>query len=172
LTCFKHLQGLGDYFVVNVSSPNTPGLRELQQPQFLASILGPLRDEDPAGKVPLLLKISPDVTAEQLSDVVQAAETFQLAGLIATNTTIDKSEVSLKEEGGLSGRPLTKKSTEMIRRLRHLTKLPIIGVGGIFTAQDAQDKLRAGADLLQMYTGYVYEGPWAIKRICKGLSAD
>jgi dihydroorotate dehydrogenase len=169
LTCFQQLRGLGDYFVVNISSPNTPGLRDLQQPEFLKSILEPLRDEDPEGKIPLLIKVSPDVTESQIADVIAAAEKYKLAGIIATNTTLDKSAVSLKEEGGLSGLPLTNKSTEIIRQIRKQTKLPIIGVGGIMTPRDAVDKLQAGADLLQIYTGYIYEGPWIIQRICERL---
>jgi dihydroorotate dehydrogenase len=167
--CFKALLELGDYFVVNVSSPNTPGLRELQQPAFLASILSPLRDLDPEAKRPLLLKLAPDLTEAQLGPIIEAAHTYKLAGLVATNTTLDKTGLSCQEEGGVSGKPLTQKSTELIRLIRSMTQLPIIGVGGIFTAEDAQAKLDAGANLLQLYTGYVYEGPWVLKRICRGL---
>jgi dihydroorotate dehydrogenase len=171
LTCFRRTRELADYFVINVSSPNTPGLRELQQGPFLDTILGPLRDQDPAGEVPLLIKIAPDLDQEQLETVVRAAEKFRLAGIVATNTTVDKRGLSVQEEGGASGRPLTAKSTAIIRAVHRLTTLPIIGVGGIFNAVDAREKLKAGATLLQLYTGFVYEGPLVARRICAGLSA-
>jgi dihydroorotate dehydrogenase len=172
VACFQHTRDLADYFVVNVSSPNTPGLRELQGGAFLDSILGPLRDEDPDGKHPLLIKIAPDLTEVQIADVVNAVEKFRLAGIVATNTTIDKRGLSVQEEGGASGRPLTAKSTEIIRTVYRLTggRVPIIGVGGIFTAEDARAKLEAGASLLQIYTGFVYEGPLVARRICEGLA--
>jgi dihydroorotate dehydrogenase len=170
LACFRRARDVADYFVVNVSSPNTPGLRELQQGEFLDAILAPLRDEDPAATRPLLLKIAPDLDAAQLEPVVAAVEKYRLAGLVATNTTIDKTGLSVREEGGASGRPLTARSTEIIRALRRLTAVPIIGVGGIFTAADAREKLAAGADLLQLYTGFVYQGPLVARRICEGLA--
>jgi dihydroorotate dehydrogenase len=172
VTCFRRLRELGDYFVVNVSSPNTPGLRELQGGAFLESILGPLRAEDPDARHPLLLKIAPDLTEPQLTDIVAAVEKFRLAGIVATNTTIDKTGLSVQEEGGASGRPLTARSTEIIRTLHRLTggRVPIIGVGGIFTAADAREKLAAGASLLQIYTGFVYEGPLIVRRICESLA--
>ena len=171
VTCFRRLRELGDYFVVNVSSPNTPGLRELQGGAFLDSILSPLREEDPDGKLPLLIKIAPDLTDVQVADVVNAAEKYRLAGIVATNTTIDKTGLSVQEEGGASGRPLTARSTEIIRTVHRLTagRLPIIGVGGIFTAAAARAKLEAGASLLQIYTGFVYEGPLVARKICEGL---
>jgi len=171
LACFLRTRDLADYFVVNVSSPNTPGLRELQGGQLLDSILAPLRDADPDGQRPLLIKIAPDLNAEQLESVVQAVEKYRLAGIVATNTTIDKTGLSVQEEGGASGRPLTSRSTEIIRSLHHLTggRVPIIGAGGIFTAADAREKLAAGASLLQLYTGFVYEGPLVTRKICEGL---
>jgi dihydroorotate dehydrogenase len=171
LTCFRRARGLADYFVVNVSSPNTPGLRDLQQGPLLDSILGPLRDEDPLASAPLLIKIAPDLDDSALESVVRAVEKFRLAGIVATNTTIDKSRLSVQEEGGGSGRPLAARSTEVIRTLHRLTdgRIPIIGVGGIFTASDAREKLAAGASLLQLYTGFVYEGPLVVRRICEGL---
>ncbi|MCE0484419.1 MAG: quinone-dependent dihydroorotate dehydrogenase [Methylacidiphilales bacterium] len=171
VTCFRRLRDLGDYFVVNVSSPNTPGLRDLQQGPFLDSILGPLREVDPEGTRPLLLKIAPDLDEAQVADVANAVERYRLAGIVATNTTIDKAGLSLQEEGGVSGRPLTARSTEIIRLVRRLTggRVPIIGVGGIFNAADAREKLEAGASLLQLYTGFVYEGPLVARRICEGL---
>ena len=171
VTCFRRLRELGDYFVVNVSSPNTPGLRELQGGKFLDAILGPLRDEDPQAKCPLLIKIAPDLDEAALADIANAVEKFRLAGIVATNTTIDKTGLSVQEEGGASGRPLTKKSTEIIRAMHRLTggRVPIIGVGGIFNADDAREKLDAGASLLQLYTGFIYEGPLLARRICEKL---
>ena len=171
VTCFRRLRELGDYFVVNVSSPNTPGLRELQGGAFLDSILGPLRDEDPAGKLPLLIKIAPDLTEVQIADIANAVEKYRLAGIVATNTTTDKTGLSVQEEGGASGRPLTARSTEIIRSVHRLTggRVPIIGAGGVFTAADARAKLEAGASLLQIYTGFVYGGPLVARKICEGL---
>jgi len=173
VACFRRLRDLGDYFVVNVSSPNTPGLRELQGGKFLDAILGPLRDEDPQATRPLLIKIAPDLDEAALADIANAVEKYRLAGIVATNTTIDKTGLSVQEEGGASGRPLTKKSTEIIRAVHRLTggRVPIIGVGGIFNADDAREKLAAGASLLQVYTGFIYEGPLVVKRICEGLAA-
>jgi dihydroorotate dehydrogenase len=172
VACFRRTRDLADYFVVNVSSPNTPGLRELQGGKFLDAILGPLRDEDPHGTRPLLIKIAPDLNEAQLADVANAVEKFRLAGIVATNTTIDKTGLSVQQEGGASGRPLTTRSTEIIRAIHRLTggRVPIIGVGGIFTAQDAREKLAAGASLVQVYTGFVYEGPLLARRICEGLA--
>jgi len=169
--CFRRMRDLADYQVVNVSSPNTPGLRELQRSEFLDAILGPLRDEDPEGKHPLLIKIAPDLVEEDLVNIVAAVEKYRLAGIVATNTTTDKRGLTLQEEGGTSGRPLTSRSTEIIRSLHRLTggRVPIIGVGGIFNAADAQEKLAAGASLLQLYTGFVYEGPLVVRKICQGL---
>jgi dihydroorotate dehydrogenase len=169
VACFRRARDLADYFVVNVSSPNTPGLRDLQQGALLDSILGPLRDEDPACARPLLIKIAPDLDAPHLESIVAAVEKFRLSGIVATNTTIDKRGLSVQEEGGASGRPLTTRSTEIIRALRRLTAVPIIGVGGIFNAADALEKIEAGANLLQIYTGFVYEGPLVVRRICEGL---
>jgi dihydroorotate dehydrogenase len=171
VACFRRTRGLADYFVVNVSSPNTPGLRELQHGQMLDSILGPLRDEDPYIYERLLIKIAPDLSDPQLEAVVRAVEKFRLAGIVATNTTINMHGLSRKEEGGASGRPLASRSTEVIRVLHRLTggRVPIIGVGGIFNAADAREKFAAGASLLQLYTGFVYEGPLVARRICEGL---
>jgi dihydroorotate dehydrogenase len=171
VTCFQRTRELADYVVVNVSSPNTPGLRELQGGAFLDSILGPLREEDPGATCPLLIKIAPDLTEPQIADVVHAVEKFRLAGIVATNTTIDQRGLSVQEEGGASGRPLTARSTEIIRIVHRLTggRIPIIGVGGIFDAADAREKLEAGASLLQIYTGFVYEGPLVARKICEGL---
>ncbi len=170
LACFRRTRELADYLVVNVSSPNTPGLRDLQQGALLDSILAPLREEDTGCARPLLLKIAPDLEPPHLDAIVAAVEKYKLAGIVATNTTIEKRGLSVQEEGGASGRPLAARSTEIIRALRRLTAVPIIGVGGIFNANDAREKLAAGADLLQLYTGFVYEGPLVARRICEGLT--
>src|SRR5271170_6602887 len=143
LLCFRATRRFADYFVVNVSSPNTPGLRELQQGPFLDSILGPLRDEDPGLRHPLLIKIAPDLSDGQLEEIVRAVDKHRLAGIVATNTTVDKTGLPLQEEGGVSGRPLAARSTEVIWSLHRLTggRVPIIGVGGVFNAGDAREKL-------------------------------
>jgi dihydroorotate dehydrogenase len=163
--------------VVNVSSPNTPGLRELQEKEPLMLLLNTLQQRNSKDGIskPILLKIAPDLTNEQLDDIVEIVQQTKIAGVIATNTTIDKSLVSndkLKEEaGGLSGVPLTKRSTEVIRYLanRSNRSFPIIGVGGIHSEADALEKLEAGASLIQLYTGFIYEGPGLIKRINKRI---
>ncbi|WP_104382130.1 quinone-dependent dihydroorotate dehydrogenase [Sphingobacterium sp. HMA12] len=176
--CFNALFDYVDYFVVNVSSPNTPGLRDLQEKEPLKNILNTLQDLNnakPAPK-PILLKIAPDLTDSQLDDIVEIVMETQIAGVIATNTTISreglKSQQELTQEaGGVSGRPLTKRSTEVIRYLSEKSNkaFPIIGVGGIHSAKDAIEKLDAGASLVQVYTGFIYEGPGLITNICKGI---
>ncbi|MDR2272429.1 MAG: quinone-dependent dihydroorotate dehydrogenase [Sphingobacterium sp.] len=176
--CFNALFDYVDYFVVNVSSPNTPGLRDLQEKEPLKNILNTLQDLNkakPAPK-PILLKIAPDLTDSQLDDIVEIVMETQIAGVIATNTTISreglKSQEELKQEaGGVSGRPLTKRSTEVIRYLSEKSNkaFPIIGVGGIHSAKDAIEKLDAGASLIQVYTGFIYEGPGLVANICKGI---
>jgi len=180
IKCFDRLFDVVDYFVVNVSSPNTPGLRELQEKEPLMHLLNTLQQRNSKNEVskPILLKIAPDLTNEQLDDIVEIVQQTKIAGVIATNTTIDKSSLSvdkLKEEaGGLSGAPLTKRSTEVIRYLADKSgrSFPIIGVGGIHSADDALEKLDAGASLIQLYTGFIYEGPGLIKRINKKMLAD
>ena len=176
--CFDRLFDVVDYFVVNVSSPNTPGLRELQEKEPLKHILNTLQNKNLKHGIsrPILLKIAPDLTNEQLDDIVEIVQETKIAGVIATNTTISRdgltSGQSLKKElGGLSGKPLTNRSTEVIRYLSQKSNqsFPIIGVGGIHSAQDAQEKLNAGAALVQLYTGFVYEGPGLVKRILKAL---
>lgn len=181
LASFEQLQALGDYFVVNVSSPNTPGLRSLQATEQLEPILSTLQAANTESK-PLLLKISPDLAWEDIKAVVKLAQHQRLSGIIATNTTIDRTGLQTQtlkptglplteESGGISGRPLQQRSTEVIRFIWQESQgqLPIIGVGGIFTAADAWEKLTAGARLLQVYTGWIYEGPWMVKRILAGL---
>ena len=177
--CFEELYPVVDYFVVNVSSPNTPGLRALQEREPLTKLLQRLYNLNQQRKPkPLLLKIAPDLTNEQLDEIVDIVKTVGLQGIIATNTTIShenlKSAENIKSEmGGLSGRPVTKRSTEVIRYIRKIAgkELVIIGVGGIFNADDAKEKLEAGADLLQVYTGFIYEGPGMVKRILKGIKS-
>lgn len=179
-TCFEKLFDVVDYFVVNVSSPNTPGLRELQEKEPLKELLlrlQTLNDEQEQPK-PVFLKIAPDLTKEQLNDVIDISLEVKLAGVIATNTTISRSglltsgnELQRIGEGGVSGRPLAQPSTEIIRYLKSKSKnrFAIIGVGGIHSPGDAAEKISAGADLVQVYTGMIYEGPGLIKRILKSL---
>ncbi len=176
LICFNELFDVVDYFVVNVSSPNTPNLRELQDKKPLTNLLNTLQTENKtkAKQKPILLKIAPDLTNEQLLDIIDIVKTTKIAGVVATNTTILREDLKSEkqnETGGLSGKPLTKRSTEVIRFLSEKSNkaFPIIGVGGIHSAQDAKEKLDAGADLIQLYTGFIYEGPGLVKRINKAL---
>ncbi len=174
--CFEALFSFVDYFVVNVSSPNTPNLRVLQDKEPLKQLLQTLQNANtlhPKQK-PILLKIAPDLTDEQLLDIIDIVQTTGIAGVIATNTTLSRDGLQSKnstEMGGLSGKPLTNRSTEVIRFLSEKSNkaFPIIGVGGIHSAQDALDKLEAGASLVQLYTGFVYEGPRLIKAINQKL---
>ncbi|OWP84891.1 dihydroorotate dehydrogenase (quinone) [Flavobacterium davisii] len=182
--CFEALYDYVDYFVVNVSSPNTPGLRELQDKEPLTNLLRSLQElnfkkyvgvEEMQGEVkPILLKIAPDLTNNQLLDIIDIVKDSKIAGVIATNTTISREglqSVNKNEVGGLSGKPLKERSTEVIRFLSENSNhaFPIIGVGGIHSAQDAIDKLNAGASLVQLYTGFIYEGPALIKAINKKI---
>lgn len=180
IICFEKLFPYVDYFVVNVSSPNTPGLRELQDKGPLTHILSSLQELNgqKEERKPILLKIAPDLTDDQLDDIVEIVQHTQIDGLIATNTTIDRSSLITGKErieeignGGLSGKPLTERSTQVIQYLNTKSggKIPIIGVGGIHRPEDAMDKLNAGADLVQIYTGFIYEGPGLIKAINKFL---
>jgi dihydroorotate dehydrogenase len=178
IKCFDRLFDVVDYFVVNVSSPNTPGLRELQEKEPLKHILNTLQQRNNKNQIsrPILLKIAPDLTNSQLDDIIEIVMETKIAGLIATNTTISRddlvsSENLKKESGGLSGKPLTVRSTEVIRYLsEHSNKsFVIIGVGGIHSPEDAIEKIQAGASLIQLYTGFIYEGPGLVKRILKGL---
>jgi dihydroorotate dehydrogenase len=174
--CFDALYDYVDYFVVNVSSPNTPNLRELQDKEPLTKLLQTLQDKNTAkpAQKPILLKIAPDLTDDQLLDIIDIVKTTKIAGVIATNTTISREGLvseNKEEMGGLSGKPLSKRSTEVIRFLSEKSNkaFPIIGVGGIHTADDALEKLEAGASLIQLYTGFIYEGPGLIKEINKRL---
>lgn len=174
--CFDALYDVVDYFVVNVSSPNTPNLRELQDKKPLTSLLQTLqnKNETKTKPKPILLKIAPDLTDDQLLDIIDIVKTTKIAGVIATNTTISRDglqSVNKNETGGLSGKPLAKRTTEVIRFLSEKSNkaFPIIGVGGIHTAEDAIEKLEAGASLVQLYTGFIYEGPALIKAINKKI---
>ena len=174
--CFEALFPHVDYFVVNVSSPNTPNLRELQDKKPLTELLQTLQNMNLAKpkQKPILLKIAPDLTDEQLLDIIDIVNETKIAGVIATNTTISREglqSVNKSEMGGLSGKPLKSRSTEVIRFLSEKSNksFPIIGVGGIHTAEDAIEKLEAGAILIQLYTGFIYEGPSLIKSINKKI---
>jgi dihydroorotate dehydrogenase len=180
LKSFHALFDYVDYFVVNVSSPNTPNLRALQEKEPLMKLLMALQaeNENKVKRKPILLKIAPDLTDSQLDDIVEIIQATALDGVIATNTTIDRSNLKTPQKevedigaGGLSGKPVRQRSTEVIRYLSNKSQkgFPILAVGGIFTAEDAIEKLEAGADLVQVYTGFIYEGPQMVKRINKGL---
>ena len=176
--CFDALYDYVDYFVVNVSSPNTPNLRALQDKEPLTQLLQTLQNKNLAKpkQKPVLLKIAPDLTDEQLLDIIDIVKETQIAGVIATNTTISREGLvseAKTETGGLSGKPLTKRSTEVIRFLSQKSNkaFPIIGVGGIHSADDAIEKLEAGASLIQLYTGFIYEGPALVKAINKAILA-
>ncbi|MEH2378445.1 MAG: quinone-dependent dihydroorotate dehydrogenase [Nostoc sp.] len=181
LDSFRLLKDLGDYFVVNVSSPNTPGLRSLQDASMLSAILELLQQENTTQK-PIFVKIAPDLEWSAIADIITLAKTYQLAGIIATNTTIRRDGLKTQvidqtgkspqdEAGGISGEPLRDRSTEVIRFIWQQTQgqIPIIGVGGIFSPEDAWEKITAGASLIQVYTGWIYEGPLMVRRILQGL---
>ncbi len=179
-TCFIELLPYVDYFVVNVSSPNTPGLRELQEKESLRKILSHLQtiNSSQTKSKPILLKISPDLTNEQLDDVIDLALEIKIDGLVATNTTIDRSGLLSPDSrlktigaGGLSGLPLKHRNTEIIKYICEKTagKIPVIASGGIFTGADAKEKLDTGAALVQVWTGFIYEGPEIVRKICKEL---
>src|SRR5690606_27576477 len=174
--CFNTLFEYVDYFVVNVSSPNTPNLRALQDKEPLTNLLKELQVENANRhqRKPILLKIAPDLTNEQLLDIIDIVAETKIDGIIATNTTISRDGLiseNKTEIGGLSGKPLTRRSTEVIRFLAEQSNMavPIIGVGGIHTVEDALEELEAGGDLIQLYTGFIYEGPKLIKEINKAL---
>ena len=176
LICFNELFEWVDYFVVNVSSPNTPNLRALQDKEPLTNLLNILQQENSAKakSKPILLKIAPDLTDDQLLDIIDIVKTTKIAGIVATNTTISRENLKSEnktETGGLSGKPVTQRSTEVIKFLAEKSNkaFPIIGVGGIYSAKDAQEKLDAGADLIQLFSGFIYEGPSLVKRINKSL---
>jgi len=178
--CFIALQELVDYFVVNVSSPNTPGLRELQEKESLKKILTTLQVQNSKYEIqkPILLKIAPDLSLEQIDDVIALALEIKLDGLVVSNTTISReglqtanSRLQSIGNGGLSGSPLKQRSTELVKYIHDKTNgmIPIIASGGIFAGEDAKEKLDAGASLVQVWTGFIYEGPSIVKNICKHL---
>jgi dihydroorotate dehydrogenase len=186
--CFEALHPYVDYFVVNVSSPNTPGLRELQEKDSLRKILTNLQNlnakllnlpDRQAGSKPILLKIAPDLTISQIDDVIDLAMEIKLDGLVATNTTISRDGLITDENvvrnigaGGLSGQPVKKRSTEVVEYICKRTNgaIPVLASGGIFTGEDALEKIQAGASLVQVWTGFIYEGPAIVKNICKYLA--
>lgn len=179
--CFRGLFDCVDYFVVNVSSPNTPGLRELQEKESLKKILSNLQtiNQGKSKSKPLLLKIAPDLSKEQLNDIISLVDEVKLDGLVATNTTISRnslktpfSEIGKIGNGGLSGKPIFKKSTEIVTYLSQQlnNRIPIIASGGIFNGTDAEEKFKAGASLVQLWTGFVYEGPGVVKKILKHIN--
>ncbi|MFM1843489.1 MAG: dihydroorotate dehydrogenase [Cyanobacteriota bacterium] len=178
---FKTLVPVADYFVVNVSSPNTPGLRSLQESDELARIFAGLQAVNTTHK-PLLVKISPDLSWEAIAVIIELVKTYHLSGIVATNTSTKREGLKTQllpqtgnsvkaEAGGLSGEPIRARATEVIRYIYRQTQgeIPIIGVGGIFTAEDAWEKITAGASLLQIYTGWIYGGPWIVRDILQGL---
>lgn len=169
---FRLLRGYGDYFVLNVSSPNTPGLRQLQDKGALDSLLAAVQAENREG-VPLLLKIAPDLGWEAIEEIIGLVEARGLAGLIATNTTIDHACVpeAKRQQGGLSGKPLKARALEVLKFVCSRTKLPVIGVGGISTPDDVLERMDAGAALVQIYTGLIYEGPGLVKAAHRALMA-
>ena len=187
LASFDAVYDVADYLAVNVSSPNTPNLRELQRPDLLADLLKNLqrrndelaRQTSPAKPKPLLVKIAPDLTEAEIDSIVEVAMSERTAGIIATNTTVrreglrtSQAEIAACGEGGLSGAPLRGRANEVIALIYRMTrgKLPIIGVGGVFSAADAWEKICAGASLIQLYTGFIYEGPGVARRINEGLA--
>lgn len=171
LYSFRLLAPLADYVVLNVSSPNTPGLRSLQEHDALERLLTAIRRENQRAHKPILVKIAPDLSPTDLEQIVSTCEQSGIAGIIATNTTLDHSSIpeSLDQTGGLSGRPLREKSTDFVRAIRARSQLAIIACGGISDAESAREKLQAGAQLIQLYTGYVYRGPGLLREIVGGL---
>ena len=170
LHSFRRLRNFADYIVLNVSSPNTPGLRTLQEEASLSVLLSEINRENRSSK-PIVVKISPDLSVEQVEEVITTCEQNGVAAIIATNTTLDHSAIPAKNDqvGGLSGPPLSSKSTALVRSIAARSKIPIIASGGIFDAESAREKLEAGAQLLQIYTGYVYRGPALLREIGNAL---
>lgn len=169
LRCFQRLQGLGDYFVLNVSSPNTPDLRKLQEGAAIGELFGAMQKENRAK--PLLVKIAPDLTPEQLDHILALADEYRLAGVVATNTTINQETIpqDKRRPGGLSGKPLSARSLEILHHIKKHSSLPVISVGGIMNEDDAKQRFDAGAELIQIYTGFVYRGPCLLREIAKSL---
>lgn len=170
LHSFRRLRNFADYVVLNVSSPNTPGLRSLQERESLSILLRDIGEENRTNK-PIVVKISPDVSDKQLQEIIATCEEFAVAAIVATNTTLDHSSIPRERDqaGGLSGEPLRTKSTALIRAIARRTAIPIIGCGGVFDVASAEEKMAAGASLLQLYTGFVYHGPDLIRQIVAAL---
>jgi dihydroorotate dehydrogenase len=169
LQSLRLLREHGDYFVLNVSSPNTPGLRSLQDPAALGPLCATLRQE--LSQTPLLLKIAPDLSWKELDDILATAESMGVSGIIATNSTVDHSGIPSprRTQGGLSGTPLRGRSGEVLKYIKTKSRLPVISVGGIMNPTDALARLDAGADLIQLYTGFIYRGPGIVRAICRSL---
>ena len=167
LYSFRMLRDFADYITLNVSSPNTPGLRELQEPEKLSALLGAIGNEAGSAPKPLMVKISPDLSGAELKAILAVCEENGVSGIIATNTTLDHSSIppQLDQAGGLSGAPLRNKSTALVREIAARSTIPVIASGGIFDAESAQEKFHAGAVLIQLYTGLVYRGPGLIREI-------
>jgi dihydroorotate dehydrogenase len=170
--CLSFLYNEGDYFVMNISSPNTPGLRDLQQKEALKNLIEPVQNlNKKLGNKPLLIKIAPDLTDQNLNDLLEVIHEYQIDGLVATNTTICKDNLMSYHqemgEGGISGRPVQTIANQLIKKIRNQSSIPVIGVGGIMNPKDAIHKLQLGANLIQIYTGYIYYGPCLPKDICK-----
>ena len=175
LFCFKKLRDYVDYFTINVSSPNTPDLRELQSKSNLDILLSQIQSENrKKNKIPVFVKIAPDINLNQIEDIIKVCENHEINGIIATNTTtsrdnIKNTKINHMGDGGISGRPISLKSNKVISHIRKLSKLKIIGVGGVFDINDYHNKINSGADLVQVYTGWIYEGPGMIKKINKAI---
>jgi dihydroorotate dehydrogenase len=171
LYSFRALREFADYMVINVSSPNTPGLRELQTPAALSKLLVAIDQENLVNRKPIVVKIAPDLTPEQLDQIISVCETNRVAGIIATNTTLDHSSIlhERDEQGGLSGAPLREKSTSFVRQIASRSAIPIIASGGIMDGDSAREKIEAGAQLVQIYTGLIYRGPGLLREIASAL---
>jgi dihydroorotate dehydrogenase len=171
LYSFRLLRDFADYITLNVSSPNTPGLRELQEPAALSRLLHAIRSERGPVATPIVVKISPDLSSVELEAILAACEENGVAGIIATNTTLDHSSIpsELDEEGGLSGAPLQEKSTALVRSIVASSKISVIASGGILDANSAREKFEAGAQLVQLYTGFVYRGPQLLRELMEAM---
>jgi dihydroorotate dehydrogenase len=171
LYSFRMLRDFADYITLNISSPNTPGLRELQEPERLSELLHAIGNEAGTAPKPLVVKISPDVSDAELTAILAVCEENGVSGIIATNTTLDHSSIppQLDQAGGLSGAPLREKSTVLVREINARSTIPVIASGGIFDAESAREKFQAGAQLIQLYTGLVYRGPQLLREIMDSL---
>ena len=171
LYSFRMLRDFANYITLNVSSPNTPGLRELQEPEKLSELLHAIGKQAGPAPKPLIVKVSPDLSAAELKAILATCEENGVSGIIATNTTLDHSSIApqLDQAGGLSGEPLRNKSTALVREIAARSTIPVIASGGIFDAQSAREKFKAGAQLIQLYTGFVYRGPQLLREISDSL---